>query len=195
MLETYHDGTQEVVGTTFIDDCQWDRSVEWTSVGTPVWDTTNGVIKCDAVSEAVFTKHSYLDGYYACKFTTLAANEQIATVIATNTLNTATDSGTKYLLYYSSSSNDLRLFRINAGTPTLLQTYATALPAGTYDITILKVGSSLEVTLNGIKIMSVIDSAPLSVSGQAGFGITGAVTTGVNLSDIQIIAAGGGVDG
>jgi len=29
MLETYHDGTQEVVGTTFIDDCQWDRSAEY----------------------------------------------------------------------------------------------------------------------------------------------------------------------
>ena len=29
MLETYHDGTQEVVGTTFIDDCQWDRLSEY----------------------------------------------------------------------------------------------------------------------------------------------------------------------
>lgn len=29
MLETYFDGTQEVVGTTFVDDCQWDRSAEY----------------------------------------------------------------------------------------------------------------------------------------------------------------------
>ena len=43
MLETYHDGTQEVVGTTFIDDCQWDRRAEYTlQNGTATYDATNG---------------------------------------------------------------------------------------------------------------------------------------------------------
>jgi hypothetical protein len=49
MLETYHDGTQEVVGTTFIDDCQWDRSEEWVKFGAPsgtaTHDTVNGNIR------------------------------------------------------------------------------------------------------------------------------------------------------
>ena len=42
MLETYHDGTQEVVGTTFIDDCQWDRLSEYSvSTGSGIaFDTT-----------------------------------------------------------------------------------------------------------------------------------------------------------
>jgi hypothetical protein len=53
MLETYHDGTQEVVGTTFIDDCQWDRSEEWVDrwrsgfqiiAASP--DATNGIAAC-----------------------------------------------------------------------------------------------------------------------------------------------------
>lgn len=42
MLETYHDGTEEVVGTTFIDDCQWDRSEEYTiQNGTATYDAAN----------------------------------------------------------------------------------------------------------------------------------------------------------
>jgi len=49
MLETYHDGTQEVVGTTFIDDCQWDRSAEYTSErGTWTHDPITGVIRATA---------------------------------------------------------------------------------------------------------------------------------------------------
>ncbi len=57
MLETYHDGTQEVVGTTFIDDCQWDRSGEYTSLrGTWTHDTTNGYIQ-------VANTSSYGNGY------------------------------------------------------------------------------------------------------------------------------------
>jgi hypothetical protein len=44
MLETYHDGTQEVVGTTFIDDCQWDRSGEYTTYSGIEVDTTTGQI-------------------------------------------------------------------------------------------------------------------------------------------------------
>lgn len=46
MLETYHDGTQEVVGTTFIDDCQWDRSAEYNQANPTsfTFDTVNGVI-------------------------------------------------------------------------------------------------------------------------------------------------------
>ncbi len=51
MLETYHDGTQEVLGTTFIDDCQWDRSGEYSSLrGTWVHDLENGNIACESMS-------------------------------------------------------------------------------------------------------------------------------------------------
>ncbi len=58
MLETYHDGTQEVVGTTFIDDCQWDRSAEYTRLrGTWTHDTTNGYIQ---VARTASYGHGYL---------------------------------------------------------------------------------------------------------------------------------------
>jgi hypothetical protein len=56
MLETYHDGTQEVVGTTFIDDFNWDRSEEYTvsKTGTapdPVFDTVNGCLRISNLPE------------------------------------------------------------------------------------------------------------------------------------------------
>ncbi len=45
MLETYHDGTQEVVGTTFIDDCQWDTREEWRDIsGTLSYDAVSGTL-------------------------------------------------------------------------------------------------------------------------------------------------------
>jgi hypothetical protein len=48
MLETYHDGTQEVVGTTFIDDFNWDRSAEYTiTAGGWAYDTVNGCVWCN----------------------------------------------------------------------------------------------------------------------------------------------------
>lgn len=64
MLETYHDGTQEVVGTTFVDDCQWDRSAEYTNFGTPTWDVVKGCIVIDVSNEGVLSKHSYGAGQF-----------------------------------------------------------------------------------------------------------------------------------
>jgi len=42
MLETYHDGTQKVVGTTLIHDFNWDRSAELSSTHRTTIDTVNG---------------------------------------------------------------------------------------------------------------------------------------------------------
>ena len=55
MLETWNDGTQEVVGTTFVDDCQWDRSAEYnisyaSSGVAPTFDTVTGCIRLSNLS-------------------------------------------------------------------------------------------------------------------------------------------------
>jgi len=72
MLETYHDGTQEVVGTTFIDDCQWDRSGEYTVSGTgsATWDVVNGRITLTNIKTVTANSPSLGAGYYFFRFST-----------------------------------------------------------------------------------------------------------------------------
>lgn len=78
MLETYHDGTEEVVGTTFIDDCQWDRSAEYIQANPTsfTFDTVNGVIveteTDDLRSDQLKIKTRFGSAHYHYKFTKIA---------------------------------------------------------------------------------------------------------------------------
>jgi len=76
MLETYHDGTQEVVGTTFIDDCQWDRSAEYTAsdTGSATWDVANGRITLTNIKTVKANSPSLGAGYYFFRFSTGSEN-------------------------------------------------------------------------------------------------------------------------
>lgn len=72
MLETYHDGTQEVVGTTFIDDCQWDRLDEYqtapNSATSFTWDSADAVYVCDHTSgSGLVLPIAFTDGYVSFK--------------------------------------------------------------------------------------------------------------------------------
>jgi hypothetical protein len=72
MLEIYHDGIQDVVGTTFIDDCQWDRSAEYTAsdTGSATWDVVNGRITLTGMKTVEANSPSLGAGYYFFRFST-----------------------------------------------------------------------------------------------------------------------------
>ncbi|MCK9327340.1 MAG: hypothetical protein M0P69_17740, partial [Bacteroidales bacterium] len=118
MLETYHDGTQEVVGTTFIDDCQWDRSEEYVSAAGWTHNAANGYYS-NTNDFSRWSKDRYGEGIYEFIFHPIA-----------NATTPATCDG--YILFFS-QGNDIAHFCDNpnwVGASYILQFTAGATTLG-----------------------------------------------------------------
>ncbi len=77
MLETYHEGTQEVVGTTYINDMNWNAgelTLDNTTGGSWAIDTTEGVLKVSTGATAragcSIRNVKIIDGYWRFRFNT-----------------------------------------------------------------------------------------------------------------------------
>jgi hypothetical protein len=167
MLETYHDGTQEVVGTTFIDDCQWDRTSEWTPNPETVI-THNAAEGCVSVSRSrsstTVERNDGLvfgDGIFEIDLNMVTPD--------TNLLIIDPYGPDKYrvTLYYPSSGTPLlKLQYYNGSGWSQIGSYTYTFAAGTwYTIRFEKFGTTFNVYLNGVLVITGSDSHFPSATG------------------------------
>jgi len=198
MLETYHDGTQEVVGTTFIDDFNWDRSAEViVGKGTYTWDTINGKITCATCS----------GDYSGLRFGNLQFGDQFAEIIVTPTVDKTAfyvfnwdgsyDSTTIPNLidncYYitlvgSSGAPSFEIKKRVAGVTYTLSANPVAYTAtNPHVIKLLKVGSTITAslyTLDGVLIKTVTVTDSTFSVGYVGLGTW---STGSSFHSVRVI--------
>ena len=167
MLETYHDGTQEVVGTTFVDDCQWDRTSEWTpNPGTVI--AHNAAEGCVSVSRSFSsTMVERNDG--------LVFGDGIFEI----DLNLVTPDARQLSIYpYGPNKYRVILYYPNSDTPSLvlqyyngsgwsrIGSYTYTFATGTwYTIRFEKFGTTFNVYLNGELVITGSDSHFPSATG------------------------------
>ncbi len=204
MLETYHDGTQEVVGTTFIDDCQWDRSAEYSVTANRfVWDSTNGVIKPVAsgteMSGQVIFKVPVGSAHYHAKFKVTDVSYYTCTVFWCDSslvpdhipIDHVTSTKNLYFVTYNGKTKYFELKRKLANTiANNVAVYAQVVNVGdivVYDIIHDVSNGSIRVYINGVLRITASDST--FTSGY--FGIADIYTVGspFELQEFWVIAA------
>jgi len=167
MLETYHDGTQEVVGTTLIDDCQWDRTSEWTpNPGTVI--THNAAEGCVSVSRSssstTVTLNNGLvfgDGIFEIDLNLVTPDAKYLFIYPYGR--------NKYrvvLFYPSSDATLLSLEYYNGSEWSRIGSYTYTFAYGTwYTIRFEKFGTTFNVYLNGVLVITCSDSHFPSATG------------------------------
>ncbi len=198
MLETYHDGTQEVVGTTFIDDCQWDRSAEYvTASGTFTRDVTNGEIYVSAVGTGSFGAlkpklDRFGDGYIELD-TTVTTDRTVAVVFCWDGVVRASgyyNNGYSVTLRGASEYKALIIQkRVNNVTTVLAEGYISFTETNPHRITVVKSGSTITAsvyTIDGTLIKTITATDSTYTEGYCGIFNYGA---GSKYHRYQIIAA------
>jgi hypothetical protein len=208
MLETYHDGTEKVVGTTFIDDCQWDRSAEYIQANPTsfTFDTVNGVIveteTSDLRSDQLKIKTRFGSAHYHYKFTKIVDATYIGVFTFCDQRETShtcpIDNPTacpNAELYFvcvniKPSNTYLQLRRRTVGdTATIGSTEIPTISNGeTHTIDILHNAESgnIRVFYDGIQKINITDTT--YTSGYCGPTRIYSRSTTVKFSEIQIIA-------
>jgi len=186
MLETYHDGTQEVVGTAFIDDCQWDRSAEYNAVGVSTIDTTNGYLDIAEQYGGIYTKNQFGDFYLSTDVYTSAATVGWQIMFGSDVGSSfSIAEGNKYDLYFNHQSSEIRLSKIVSGVHTTVRTVSESSIGVWRKVGILKNGSSIKTWVDGVLVIDIIDST--FTSGYIGFGSYAPHTGNVRFKNMQII--------
>ncbi|MDD2259261.1 MAG: DUF1080 domain-containing protein, partial [Bacilli bacterium] len=187
--ESYWDGSAEVIGTTFVDDCQWDRSAEYTDYRTVISNVTNGTLDISEGYAGRMTK-SFNAGDFFLSVDYYLPNDNASLTLAfsSDVNNIRIDDGNKYLLYKSSGSVNMRLYRVVGGNYTLISDNITGFVVGSWgNLQILKVGSSIKLYLNGVETVSATDST--HTSGCIGIGTYTPQIGTTSYRNLVIIAA------
>ena len=168
MLETYHDGTQEITGTQLVYDFQWDRRDEVTALlGTYTWDVTNGrLVITSGPSDFTLMKFNGLKfgDQYAEITMTIGTNVGSTLYYVFNWDGEISGNGPRncYIILVTTSTFQIR--RVENGTSTTITSVASGLTAGDmFTIRMLKVGTTIQAMLydaNGIlkQTISATDS-------------------------------------
>ena len=153
MLETYHDGTQEVIGTTYINDMNWDTgelTLDITSGGSWAIDTVNGVLSVTTVGARAgvsFRAVQIVDGYWRFRFNTTSRTFQFGILqqnqITSSSGTTSIHNGGGYIV--NLSTNATRLY--TSMFTDLGKTTVTYVPGTTYLCEVLKVGNVITLKL------------------------------------------------
>jgi hypothetical protein len=206
MLETYYDGTREVVGTTFIDDCQWDRSAEYIQANPTsfTFDTVNGgIVETGTVrSDQLKIKTRFGSAHYHYKFTKIADADYIGAFTFCDQSETshtcpidnitACPNAELYFVcvHITPSNTYLQLRRRTVGdTATIGSTVIPTISNGeTHTIDILHNAESgnIRVFYDGILKINTTDTT--YTSGYCGPTQIWSYSTTVKFSEIQIIA-------
>lgn len=195
MLETYHDGTQEVVGTAFIDDCQWDRSVEYVSRFTPTWDTINGCITLNQENEYIKVKDSYTYGYLRFKSAINTTGQTSASYRTIYFLNESSVEGTIRFVLGLTTSNTL-IWYLSRYTGSAWSDLVSMVDTTTYthgtllDIELLMTPTTISVWCDGVLKLTTTATYNGICSPQLTHESNGGATSfDWKIYNIQIIAA------
>lgn len=209
MLETYHDGTQEVIGTVFVDDCNWDRSAEYIQANPTsfTFDTVNGVIVETETgvqrSDQLKIKTRFGSAHYHYKFTKIVDARYMGVFIFCDQMETshtcpidnATTCPNAELYFvcveFTSPNTYLRAYRRTVGDKAMIGSteISTISDGETHTIDILHNAGTgnIRVFYDGIQKINITDTT--YTSGYCGPTRIYSDSTRTKFSEIQIIAA------
>jgi hypothetical protein len=161
MLETFHDGTEEVVGTTFIDDCQWDRSAEYPTTDGLTWDTVNSRIHMTDQAAGI-TIGEYSDFYVEAEFyqsDVMGTGGRCTIAFCSDVTSPSYSTGNKYL-FTTYGEFELRLMNVVEGELSTISnvTLTTSTKNKLIKLAVLKVGSSIKCYYNGELVISTTNT-------------------------------------
>ena len=170
-----------------MDDCNWDRSGEYTSSGTVTRDTTNGKITISSSGGyATINSLDCGDGFYEFVFSiNHLTNARPFLQICGDSLAPSFTEGNRIVIF--AYDTYIKFFRVVGGVPTEITIMSSGLATGTqYRVGLLKVGDVVHAYLNG-----EYKSSLSGVSALHGNVLVGCFsgTDGVNIHSIKVIAA------
>jgi hypothetical protein len=153
MLESYHDGTQEVVGTTYINDMNWDAgelTLDMTTGGSWAIDTVNGVLSVTTVNDrsgVSFRAVQIVDGYWRFRFNTTSNRFQFGILqqnqITDSSGTTSIHNGGGYIVDLNTTKSSV----YTSATSYLGTSTVTYVAGTTYLCEVLKVGNVITLKL------------------------------------------------